>query len=543
MQAATRMASGRVAVAGLRLVLRTGPAAGRAGAERALRAVAAVVAAAACGRGRDLRGARLRAGPAVRDALGARRLGRGGGHASRSRRARTRPAPRWPSRWRRCCFATRARPGWAGAMAALAAFWRPDVGAVAALAAAATLLLVRREEAREAVVEGGGAGNGHVALPAGRRSSERPRGAATGGAAGAVRARRGEARARAGAERVRRGVGEGAGGRGEAPAARARWGRGRFVGREDRGVGGAAGAGGDLPARGHGRRARALCAVSRRRRTCGRVGRAGRAGHARRGVVAAAVPGRFPRRRREGLPGVARAVRRAGRARARGGAVPAHRGARDPRPRGGDLLRVAGGSRARAGAAGDRGGGRGVRAAEARRRRVPRRCCCSSGPPTVPSALLRPPDLAPYKGVRVPPDEARGAAADGRRGAAPRPARGADLRRAAALGPRHLQQPADPLPHGPPERPAPRRPVAGQTGGAGADHRRARARAAEGDRALDGAGVREARAQPARPAERLARARRVPRQRVRASKRRFGDYEVLRPARRRRAPSPCRRAP
>ena len=37
--------------------------------------------------------------------------------------------------------ASRGRPGWAGALAALAAFWRPDVGAVAALAAAATLLV------------------------------------------------------------------------------------------------------------------------------------------------------------------------------------------------------------------------------------------------------------------------------------------------------------------------------------------------------------------------------------------------------------------
>jgi hypothetical protein len=41
-------------------------------------------------------------------------------------------------------LATRGRPGWAGALAAVAAFWRPDVGAIAALAAAATLLL-RRE--------------------------------------------------------------------------------------------------------------------------------------------------------------------------------------------------------------------------------------------------------------------------------------------------------------------------------------------------------------------------------------------------------------
>jgi hypothetical protein len=37
-------------------------------------------------------------------------------------------------------LATRGRPGWAGAAAAAAAFWRPDMGAIAALAAAATLL-------------------------------------------------------------------------------------------------------------------------------------------------------------------------------------------------------------------------------------------------------------------------------------------------------------------------------------------------------------------------------------------------------------------
>src|SRR3954467_12520221 len=36
--------------------------------------------------------------------------------------------------------ASRGRPVWAGALAALAAFWRPDVGAITALSAAATLL-------------------------------------------------------------------------------------------------------------------------------------------------------------------------------------------------------------------------------------------------------------------------------------------------------------------------------------------------------------------------------------------------------------------
>jgi hypothetical protein len=44
-------------------------------------------------------------------------------------------------------LATRGRPGWAGATAAAAAFWRPDVGAIAALAAAATLLVETRADA------------------------------------------------------------------------------------------------------------------------------------------------------------------------------------------------------------------------------------------------------------------------------------------------------------------------------------------------------------------------------------------------------------
>lgn len=43
-------------------------------------------------------------------------------------------------------LATRGRPAWAGALAALAAFWRPDMGAIAALAAAAVLVLGERGE-------------------------------------------------------------------------------------------------------------------------------------------------------------------------------------------------------------------------------------------------------------------------------------------------------------------------------------------------------------------------------------------------------------
>ncbi len=61
------------------------------------------------------------------------------------------------------------------------------------------------------------------------------------------------------------------------------------------------------------RRARAVRAVPRRGGAGHGVGRARRAGHARRGVLAAAVPRRVPGRRREGLPDVARAVRGAGR--------------------------------------------------------------------------------------------------------------------------------------------------------------------------------------------------------------------------------------
>ena len=144
------------------------------------------------------------------------------------------------------------------------------------------------------------------------------------------------------------------------------------------------------------------------------------------------------------------------------------------------------------------------------------------------SALLRPPDLKPFGSVRVPPAEAEA------------------LPQVIALvhelvppgepiyvAPRRsdlvtLQQPAPALPDGSPERPAPRRPAAGQARRAGADRRRARASQAEGDHPLDRAGVREARAQPPRPPERLPRPRRLPRRCLRAA-RTFGDYEVLVP--------------
>ena len=57
------------------------------------------------------------------------------------------------------------------------------------------------------------------------------------------------------------------------------------------------------------------------------------------------------------------------------------------------------------------------------------------------------------------------------------PPRGADLRRAAPVGPRDLLEPAPLLPHRPPQRPAPRLPPAGQARGAAQD-RRARCSAA-----------------------------------------------------------------
>ena len=43
--------------------------------------------------------------------------------------------------------ATRGRPAWAGVLCAAAAFWRPDVGVIAALAASAVVALGKRREA------------------------------------------------------------------------------------------------------------------------------------------------------------------------------------------------------------------------------------------------------------------------------------------------------------------------------------------------------------------------------------------------------------
>src|SRR4051794_28889153 len=68
-------------------------------------------------------------------------------------------------------LASRRHPAWAGAAAAAAGFWRPDVGAAAALAAMATAALAAREGARGAQRDVGGsaadAGGRGVALPGG----------------------------------------------------------------------------------------------------------------------------------------------------------------------------------------------------------------------------------------------------------------------------------------------------------------------------------------------------------------------------------------
>jgi hypothetical protein len=137
-------------------------------------------------------------------------------------------------------FATRGRPGWAGAMAAAAAFWRPDVGAIAALAAVATLLAAPRARPRP---EGaGGQGENRAArLAAGRD-------AARGKAAG--RARRDEARGGE-SEATPGGAARGGDG-GEASGARGRGGgepgggdpRGGDPGGGDPGGGGGPGGGG-----------------------------------------------------------------------------------------------------------------------------------------------------------------------------------------------------------------------------------------------------------------------------------------------------------
>lgn len=84
-------------------------------------------------------------------------------------------------------LATRGRPAWAGALAALAAFWRPDMGAIAALAAAAVFVLGQRRDRAEkahdvAGADGGSAvgAGGEVATGAGGEGA-RTRRARTGG--------------------------------------------------------------------------------------------------------------------------------------------------------------------------------------------------------------------------------------------------------------------------------------------------------------------------------------------------------------------------
>ena len=129
-----------------------------------------------------------------------------------------------------------------------------------------------------------------------------------------------------------------------------------------------------------------------------RVGRARRPGHARRGVVAAAVPraGSAVATSKDFLD-LAGAVRGAGHARPR--APSAFRrtvGLLDPRRRRGGLLRLARRSRARAGrcwSSPRRSRRWSGRSSPARRCS---RCCSSSGTANRASALLRPPDLEPF---------------------------------------------------------------------------------------------------------------------------------------------------
>lgn len=85
-------------------------------------------------------------------------------------------------------LATRGRPAWAGAAAAVAAFWRPDLGVVAALAAAATLggaasagwggAARRRASSGDAggpaPAAAGGAGNGRPGLTSAAARTRRP---------------------------------------------------------------------------------------------------------------------------------------------------------------------------------------------------------------------------------------------------------------------------------------------------------------------------------------------------------------------------------
>ena len=368
-------------------------------------------------------------------------------------------------------FATRARPGWAGAMAALAAFWRPDVGRSRRWPRRRRSCRARRRGARGRA-EGGGAA---TAACSWRRSAQ------------AGRDRRGDARGGSEAWRWRRGrprhARRGARPRGALPCAR-------------------------LPAR----RRRACCSCSTRRSSS----RPGPATVWDALVVQATRDGEwwrlpfpdwFAGGDVEGLPGVACAVR----------------GAADPRagrpPGSGERSGSWSSGRERRSTSSHaptsstrrrcwwsprrprRSSGRGSRAAcpgaaDPRRRRPTGRARCSG-----------PPDLAPYG------ERARAAARGGRRcrGWSPlvqrlvppgEPIYVAPLRSDLVT----LQQPADPLPHRPPERAAPRRAAAGQAGGAGTD-RRARSSARAARRSCAGPPPSPRRRSPTAAGARAARAR------------------------------------
>ena len=109
----------------------------------------------------------------------------------------------------------------------------------------------------------------------------------------------------------------------------------------------------------------------------------------------------------------------------------------------------------------------------ARRRRQPALGAAAAAGPRAGPPRGRPRHPRPARG-------GRGAAAARAAGPAARPAGGADLRRAAALGPRDAHEPADPLPRPPAQRARPRRDRAGAPAGAGADRRRAPPRSGRG---------------------------------------------------------------
>ena len=239
-----------------------------------------------------------------------------------SRPAPTRPRPALAFALGAVLAGDRGPPGLGGRAAAAAAFWRPDVGAIAALAAAATLLVAARRR------------------PPGRRGDSR---------LAPARPRRG------------------------APPAPSRR---RVAAR------GASRVAASSPARALVLYAPFLVAAG----PGDGLGCARRPGHAGRGVVAVAVPGRVRRRGREGLPDVAAApyaalvVLALAAFRSGGPCGLVILGARR-----GDLLRLAGRPRARAGAAGGHRGARGARSGRSSSAPPCSRCCSRSGRRTAPA--------------------------------------------------------------------------------------------------------------------------------------------------------------